>query len=154
MPRAKFYADENIEAFLVDHLRSQGLKIDSAVELGFQSRDDRFHLQEARRRKSVLLTRDTDFLDDRRFPYHNLRDTAVVVLRTELGAPTALDFGYALVVLLDHITPSGRRNLTGLKVEIKGPRMIFHARVDGKVKRDEVDISKPIVDRVLFEAAQ
>ncbi len=151
MPKTEFYADENIEAYLIQHLRNQGLNIDSAVELGFQSRDDQFHLQEARRRKSVVLTRDVDFLDDRRFPYHILHNTAVVVLRTELGPRATLDFGYALVGLLDHIATSGRKNLAGLKQEIKGPCMILHARVGGKVKQDEVDISKPLVERDLFQ---
>jgi hypothetical protein len=51
MPKARFYADENIETHLIQHLRNQGLNINSAVELGFQSRDDQFHLHEARRRK-------------------------------------------------------------------------------------------------------
>ncbi len=154
MPKTKFYADENIEAHLIEHLRNQGLNIDSAVELGFQSRDDQFHLQEARRRKSVLLTRDVDFLDDRKFPYHILHDTAVVVLRTELGTGATLYFGYALVGVIDHIATSGRKNLAGLKLEIKGPRIILHAHVDGKVKRDEVDISKPIVERDLFQGLE
>jgi len=155
------------------------LKVDSAVEVGFQSRDDQFHLQEVRRRRSVLLTRDVDFLDDRRFPYHALHGTAVVVLstapqnrvseilrssfrrkpesrlfkaswtpafagvtvhllgtlfcgrvlRTELATRATLDFGYALVALLDHIAASDRKDLAGLKVELRGPRMIFRARV-------------------------
>ncbi|HSF30681.1 MAG TPA: DUF5615 family PIN-like protein [Candidatus Tectomicrobia bacterium] len=154
MPKARFYADENIEARLIQHLRSQGVKIDSAVELGFQSRDDSFHLHEACRRKSVLPTRDVDFLDDREFPYYVLRDTAVIVLRTDLGTRVTLDFGYVLVGLLDYIAPSGRKNLAGLKVAIKGPRIIFRARVDGKVKRDEVDISKPLAERALFQGPE
>jgi hypothetical protein len=102
----------------------------------------------------VLHTRDVDFLDDQRFPYYVLCETAVVVVRTELGALATLKFGYALIGLLDHIAPSGRKNLAGLKMEIKGPHIIFHARVDGKVKCDELDISKPIIERTLFQGPE
>ncbi len=151
MPKARFYADENIEAWLVQHLRNQGLIIYSAVELGFQSHDDQFHLQEARKRKSILLTRDNDFLSDRKFPYHDISDTAIVIFKTERGTCMPIDLGYALVSLLDTIATSGRKNLAGLKVEIKGSRIIFHARIDGKIKRDEINISKDIIDRSLFD---
>ncbi len=154
MHRAKLYADENIETNLVRHLRSQGVAVDYAVELGFNPREDEFHFQEARRRKAILLTKDIDFLDNNRFPYRNMKDTAIVVLRTEKGYTATLDFGYALVALLDHIVASGTKNLTGLKMEIKGPKIVFHALVNGKVKRDEIDISKGFKDRMLFDEAK
>jgi predicted nuclease of predicted toxin-antitoxin system len=154
MQKAKLYADESIEANLVRHLRSQGVAVDYAVDLGFNPRDDEFHFQEARRRKAILLSKDIDFLDNNRFPYCNMKDTAIVILRTEKGYTATLDFGYALVALLDYIVASGRRNLAGLKMEIKGPRIIFHALTKGKVRHDEIDISKGFKDRVLFEEAR
>jgi predicted nuclease of predicted toxin-antitoxin system len=154
MQKAKLYADENIEANLVRHLRSQGVTVDYAVELGFKPRDDEFHFQEARRRKAILLTKDIDFLDNNKFPYRNMKDTAIVILRTEKGYTATLDFGYALVALLDHVVASGRKNSAGLKLEIKGPRIIFHALINGKVKHDEIDISKGFKDRMLFEEAK
>jgi hypothetical protein len=39
-------------------------------------------------------------------------------------------------------------------MEIKGPRIIFHALTKGKVRHDEIDISKGFKDRVLFEEAR
>jgi predicted nuclease of predicted toxin-antitoxin system len=154
MQKARLYADENIEASLVQHLRNQDVAVDYAAELGFSPRDDGFHFQEARRRKAILLTKDIDFLDNNRFPYRNMKDTAIVVLRTEKGYTATLDFGYALVALLDHVVASGRKNLAGLKMEIKGPRIIFHALINGKVKHDEIDISKGFKDRMLFAEAR
>jgi len=151
MAKAKFYADENIEAYLVEHLRNQGMMVDYAVELGYKPRDDQFHLQEARRRKSILLTRDTDFLDNRKFPYYNLKYTAIVMIGTEMKTAYKLDIGYMLVALIDHIAASGLKNLKGLKIEIKGPRIIFHANVEGRKKRDEIDISQEIEERWLFK---
>lgn len=151
MSKARIYADENIENYLIDHLRSQGVTVLSAQELGFVPRSDEFHLQEARRRKCILFSHDTDFLNNKRFPYQNHRDTAIVVFRTDLDNKEALNIGYALVALLDHIVSSGKHNLGGLKIEIRGPKIIFHGIHDGKVKKDEIDISKPIKERMLFE---
>ena len=148
--KVRFYADENIEDYLVDHIRDQGFHVEYARELGLCTRDDAFHLQEARRRKCILLTRDTDFLDHAKFPFHNLKDTAIVILRTEDKPEGKLNLGYMLVCLFEEIGASGNRNLYGLKIEIRGPRMILYARVDGRIKHDVVDISQPYEDRELF----
>jgi predicted nuclease of predicted toxin-antitoxin system len=145
----KLYADENVESFLVAHLRNQGLDVEHATELGYKPRDDQFHLQEARRRNAVLITRDLDFLDNRKFPFFNLRDTAIIVFRTETNQLN-LNVGYALVALLDWIAKGRITPIFGLKIEIKGPRFIFHAEIDGQIKRDELDISKKITTRRLF----
>lgn len=148
--RARFYADENISQYLIDHIRSKGLRVISAKEEGLSPRDDVFHIEEARRRKCILLTRDSDFLDHRKFPFQKLKDTAIVILRTENKRNDRLNFGYMLLCLFDEIGASGNRNLQGLKIEIKGPKIIFHARVGGRIKRDVVDISEPFEDRGLF----
>ena len=149
--KARFYADENIEAYLVAHIRKNGFKVEYANELGLSHRDDRFHLQEARRRKCILLTRDDDFLDHRQFPFSDLRDTAIVVLRTRTEESDNLKFGYMLVSLFDEIASSGKKNLHGLKIELKGPKIIFYANVDGKIKTDLVNISKPYKEKQLFQ---
>jgi predicted nuclease of predicted toxin-antitoxin system len=82
--KARFYADENVEAYLVKHIRNSGIRVEYANELGFNPRDDLFHLQEARRRKCILLTRDLDYLDHREFSFDLLKDTAVVILVLQL----------------------------------------------------------------------
>ena len=40
MAKVKYYADENVEQYLVDYIRDQGYKVEYAQELGFASRDD------------------------------------------------------------------------------------------------------------------
>jgi predicted nuclease of predicted toxin-antitoxin system len=148
--KAKFYADENVEAYLVEHIRRNGFKVVCANELGFSPRDDGFHLQEARRRKYILLTKDNDFLDHRIFPFHELKDTAIVILRTENKGSHDWSFGYMLVSLFD-LAASGNKNLHGLKVELKGPKTLFYANVDGKIKSDEIDISRGGYEKDLFQ---
>jgi predicted nuclease of predicted toxin-antitoxin system len=151
MPSAPLYADENVEAFLIEYLRDEGLSVEYAPELGFKGRDDAFHLQEARRRRRVLLTRDCDFLNDAKFPFQDLGEIAIVVLRTPSHSGDPMRLGFTLVAIFDHIVPSGRTGLAGLKIELEGRRIIFHARIAGRVMHDEIDISKPSADRMLFE---
>jgi hypothetical protein len=53
-----------------------------------------------------------------------------------------------LFSLLD-IGASGNSDLFGLKVEIQGPRIRFHARIRGMVRKDEIAIRSE-GDRELF----
>jgi predicted nuclease of predicted toxin-antitoxin system len=148
--KARFYADEDIETDLIDYIREQGYRVVSAKELGFKGREDRFHLQEARRRKCILLTRDRGYLDHRRFPFTLLPDTAIVVLHTQARASARRAFAFLLHNLLKEVANSGRRNLAGLKIEIQGPRMLLYARERGRTRQDTVDVSRPSPDKDLF----
>lgn len=65
---AKFYTDDNIELFIVEILRDLGLKVITAAEAGLSGRDDAEHRDLARKKNLVLLTKDQDFLDDRKHP--------------------------------------------------------------------------------------
>ncbi len=131
--KVRFYADENIEAYLVDHIRNSGYKVEYGNDLGFNPRDDQFHFQEARRRKCILLTRDDDFLDHKKFPFSNLKDTAIVVLRSEVRGRANLNFGYMLVSLFDDIAASGNKNLYGLKLNSRDQKSHFTRISMGKL---------------------
>lgn len=148
--RTRFYADEDVNMAIILWLRSRGYHVDAAVDFGFSGRDDAFHLSEASRRKAVLLTSDRDFLDDRKFSFSALKNTAIVVMATEWNNDSQLNFGYMLLALEREIAKSGTKNLQGLKIELRGPRMLLRARVGGKIHRDELDVSKPFNTRNLF----
>jgi hypothetical protein len=80
-------------------------------------------------------------------PYNKVK----TALRTEKRGRNDLSFGYALVSLFDVIAASGRQNLAGLKIELKGPKIIFHANIGGQIKVDEIDISKRDYGKLLFQ---
>jgi hypothetical protein len=147
-PRTRFYADENIESNLVCHLRAQGFHVDYAVNLGFSKRDDSFHLQEARRRKCVLLSKDRGYLDHHRFPFQDLVDTAIIVIKTAYSGADIINLGHMLVSLVDVVGPSGNKNIHGLKMDIKGPATTLFARVNGRIMSDVFELGDP--DRDLF----
>ena len=129
--KTRFYADENIPANIVNYLRAKGFHVDYSVELGFHPRDDKFHLQQAKKRKCALLTNDKDFLDDGEFPFHDLKDTSIIILRSDVRTKEKHIYGFMLCALIDEIGSSGNKNLTGLKLELIGPRVRVHARIKG-----------------------
>jgi predicted nuclease of predicted toxin-antitoxin system len=78
---AKFYADEDIETVIIELLRDLGFKVQTAAEVGLVGRDDTNHIAYAFRNDRILLTRDKDYLNDRKHPNH--RNPGVVVLDIE-----------------------------------------------------------------------
>jgi predicted nuclease of predicted toxin-antitoxin system len=91
--KAKLYADEDIEEEAVEWIRSQGVNITSARELGHRGRPDSFHAALAFKEKRFLLTKnEKDFFDNAAVPFHrthgiiaihgdmsNMRDYVTVV---------------------------------------------------------------------------
>jgi hypothetical protein len=77
----RFYADNNIEREIIEHLRASNvdvLWIAEVTELK-QQQDDAFHYHKAAQLSRYLLTRDLDFWDDKRHP---LKDSPGVVIVT------------------------------------------------------------------------
>ena len=58
----KIYADENIERSIIEGLRRRKVEVISALELGYLSKPDDFHIKKASEIKAVILTHDVDFL--------------------------------------------------------------------------------------------
>jgi predicted nuclease of predicted toxin-antitoxin system len=58
----KIYADENVESSVIEGLRRRGIEVISALELGYLSKPDDFHIKKAYEMKAVILTHDIDFL--------------------------------------------------------------------------------------------
>ena len=66
--KARFYADEDFPALAASLLRSFGAKVVTAQELGRRQHPDENHAAYALKHGYVLLTRDRDYLDEKRFP--------------------------------------------------------------------------------------
>jgi predicted nuclease of predicted toxin-antitoxin system len=76
--KAKFLIDENLEPNATGLLRPLGWNVVGASEIGLRSRDDRELFAYAWKKDRMLLTKDRDYLDDRRFPEH--RNPGLIVL--------------------------------------------------------------------------
>lgn len=95
--RTKFLVDENLGLETALYLQDAGFKAEFAPDVGLGGRDDAELLQYAWRKKRVLLTHDTDFLDDRKFPEH--RNPGIIILPGGSGDDDEL--GGALDLVID-----------------------------------------------------
>jgi len=70
--KIKLYVDENIPSAVVKFIRDELHWNTKYVceEKHLQEREDLHHHRKARREKRILLTRDKDYLDPYRFPFH------------------------------------------------------------------------------------
>ena len=60
--RVRLYADENFPIPSVTHLRSYGVSVIHAYDLGLTNKSDKTHIKQARKLQRTLITIDRDFL--------------------------------------------------------------------------------------------
>ena len=102
---ARFLVDESLGVEVANILRDDGWNVRYVEEVGLAGHSDEDVCAYAFRDERLILTHDTDFLDDRRFPPH--RNSGVVVLPGGSGDEDALlrALGIALSIVgedLDH----------------------------------------------------
>jgi len=68
--KLKLYADASVPVPIIKELRGAKIPIESALEEGLSTHDDRTIMGAAKRQGKVLLTMDANFWDDRKFPLH------------------------------------------------------------------------------------
>jgi predicted nuclease of predicted toxin-antitoxin system len=84
----RFYLDEQMPLEATPaFLRRKGHSSRHAVKLGCATRDDDFHYQYARSTKCIFITRDEDFADPHRYPFH--KHPGVIVIAVGRGADAA-----------------------------------------------------------------
>jgi hypothetical protein len=66
--RVRLYADEDIPDEVIEELQGARVSIISGAKGRDRGRPDSYHYVRARRLRRVLLTRDEDYWDERRFP--------------------------------------------------------------------------------------
>jgi len=79
--KIKLYADEDIPSAVVKFMRNT-LHWDIKYvceQKSLQEKKDLYHHKKAREEKRIILTRDKDYLDPCRFPYH--KSTGVIIIK-------------------------------------------------------------------------
>jgi hypothetical protein len=135
--KARLYADEDIEDEVVQAIKDRGVNISSVHERGEQGKPDEVHLATARREHRFLLTKDKDFLDDRRFPLQR-QGPGIIYLH---GSFRAEDPYWGTVAnLLIYIVPYSQI-YEGAKIQLSEKHMTFrYIDYEGKICIDEVVI--------------
>jgi predicted nuclease of predicted toxin-antitoxin system len=88
----RFYLDEHIPHEKVPgYLRHKRHGCQHATDLGYASRDDAFHYQYARSAKRILITRDEDFADPRRYPYRKHPGVIIIAVSRSADADALVD---------------------------------------------------------------
>lgn len=141
--KARFLIDENLGEVVAQSLRALGWNATYVGDVGLAGHDDTDVFAFAAREDRILLTHDTDFLDDRKFPPH--RNPGVVVLPGAAGEERELCRALGAMVSIVgrfravwykskiQISPSGEwtvkqwASVTGLHVATRY-RFLSHAR--------------------------
>ena len=114
----RFYADNNVERVIVEHLRNSNIDvlwISEVSELERQQ-DDAFHYRKAAQLNRYLLTRDLDFWDDQK---HSLMKSPGVVIITTSDIEAAKYLPLLLRKLISDYNPlSEPLYLDGIKIRL------------------------------------
>jgi predicted nuclease of predicted toxin-antitoxin system len=86
--KCRFLVDENLDSETAPFLRGEGWNVKTVEEARLRGHSDEDVLALAHREDRVLLTHDSDYLDDRRFPAH--RNPGIVILPGATGDVRAL----------------------------------------------------------------
>lgn len=135
MGRIKLYADENIRYGIVSALRFQGINIKHAIDVKLRSKDDHAHFQYAKKTKRWLLTTDRDFLNNRNFPFEQIKGIIIVPNTGE-----DLVAGRVMAWLKYELVPSGK-GIENCKVVLSENSAIFYFRREGKIYREKIDFA-------------
>ena len=113
--KGKIYADEDIEEEAVEWIRSRGVNIKSARELGHRGKPDSFHAALAFKEKRFLLTKnEKDFFDNAAVPFH--RTHGIFAIHGDMS--NILDYAIAIEHLLQLIVQYGEM-FEGTKIRLK-----------------------------------
>jgi len=77
--KARFLVDESVGIAVAKSLRASGYNVKYVEELGLRGRSDEDVFATAWKDRRIVITHDSDFLDNRRFPHH--RNPGVVIIR-------------------------------------------------------------------------
>jgi hypothetical protein len=147
--KVRLYADEGVEEEVVQAIRDRGVNIFSVRERGEQGKPDEVHLATARRESRFLLTKDKDFLDDRRFPLQK-HGPGIIYLHGSFRAEEP--YWETIANLLIYIVPYSQI-YEAIKIQLSAKHMTFrYITYEGKIRTDEC-VMRPDGDYIRVDDA-
>jgi predicted nuclease of predicted toxin-antitoxin system len=149
--RVKLYADEGIEEEVVQTIRDRGVNISSVRERGQQGKPDEMHFATARREHRFVLTKDKDFLDDKRFPLQR-KGPGIIYIHGDFSIED--QYVGAIANLLTYIIPYSQI-YEAIKIQLSERRMTFrYIDYEGKICQNECEIRPDGIYAKVNEAEQ
>ena len=125
--KARFLVDENMGEAAAELLRSVGCRVTFVGDVGLCGKSDEAVFAYAWKNRLIILTHDSDFLDDYAFPFH--RNPGVIVLP---GAEGDGALERALVDVVRLVAPYGEIH-AGEKISVTADRTWTMRRFDKKL---------------------
>jgi len=136
--KVRLVADTHFQRKLVEVLQANGLEVLTAQELGLHRMPDEQLLHEVDKRGMTLLTRDHDFLSERKYPIHK---SGKIVFVDGDGETIGTTIGFALLILL--IKTWGSTNWYGkVRTTSENVYLRFHGS-DGKNRTYQFKAMRP-----------
>lgn len=126
--KLRLLADANFPFSVVEILRKRGIEVRTAQQLDLHRLPDEQILHEAVKRGQVLITKDRDFLSERRFPLHS---SGRVVFIDGDGDSFANTTGFELLIFLLK-SWGGSRGYGKIRATSEGVLLKFHATTGQK----------------------
>ncbi|ODP35013.1 DUF5615 family PIN-like protein [Pandoraea sp. ISTKB] len=133
--KARFLVDENMGEEVAKLLRSFGYSAIFVADVGLSGKSDETVFSYAWKKRLIILTHDSDFLDDQAFPFH--RNPGVIVLP---GAEGDGKLEPALADVIRLVAPYGKSD-AGEKISVSVDRV-------WTLRRFDRDIGKHVTWRV------
>ncbi len=114
--KLRLYADENFPLPTCTFLRSKGVSIVHAYDLGFTNKSDLIHIKKAKALKRTIITIDRDFLY---YPGINTHDSlGAIVISTSNPTPLNINTicSKALTKITQHLVKSSYIKITTNKI--------------------------------------
>ena len=117
--KMRFYADEDFPPKATEILRDWGFEVLTVQEAGKRRHPDENHLAEAKKQDRILITRDRDYLYDRRYPLHPSPTLVVCDFGTETTDEIIATFQCLLILEAYGRVPGGHVPTMGVKIDAK-----------------------------------
>jgi hypothetical protein len=137
--KVPLYFDANFPRQIINDIRAnrawkRRCSIHTAVDLGHQHKDDKFHVGFCKAKKDVLVTLDNHFMNDAKYPFSKMPG----IIRIAAAKNDGQSIQQCLATLLDFISsfPAPRMFVGDTKFQVGPQRCLIRGRdsVTGEIK--------------------
>jgi len=116
--KAKFYADENIEEELIGLLKNIGWNIESYKDYSLAGQPDENQFSKAQQLKRMLITKDPDFWDNKKFPIYKHPGVIILECKNDQRLGASLRFISDVILPFAEIWNNSKVRIRGEEIAV------------------------------------